>query len=99
MAGADYPRDEFPLERWRGQVDQRLAGHDRELKAVRELIASLVYSQDKTRDELGSKIDHVAEEASGVRVEVAGLKRFLLGIAAVVGFAAPLLVSLIARFA
>ena len=92
-------RDAFPLERWRGQVDTRLDGHDRELKAVRELIQSLIDGQERTRSELAGKIDEVTSEAHRVREELVGFNRFLAGIAIVVGFAAPLIVSLIVKFA
>jgi len=92
-------RDAFPFEFWRGTVDTRLAGHDRELRAVRELIQSLIDGQERTRSELAGKVEQVTRETGLVREELRSFKRFLAGIALVVGFVAPLIVSLVVKFA
>ena len=77
---------------------------------MRELINTmrLEYRDEsrETRTALGGKVDKVVEEQQATKYEVASLrgdliasKRFLVGMGVVVGFAAPLIVSLVVKFA
>ncbi len=107
--GQYEPRDVFPFER--GIIlEERVRRHGEDLTAMRELINTmrLEYRDEsrETRATLGTKVDKVVEEQQATKYEVANLrgdvlasKRFLVGMGVVVGFAAPLIVSLVVKFA
>lgn len=74
------PRDVFPQERMVA-LEARVDGHDREFKLVHDLIDALRHDQhearvehreeqQRTRLELGEKVDAVVRETHGVRTEV-----------------------------